>query len=95
MKMKTGDTENRYMNEAEDRWLREVVREAMRQRPHAPPSTECPDLAIIRKLAFQEEIDPVTAKAAVLHMAECFDCSRLASSYVSEYKKQRGDPSIE
>lgn len=87
--MKTGETENRFLSEEEDRWLGKMVREAMRQRPSAPPGSECPDPVIIRKLAFHENIDPPTAKAALLHMAECYECSQLALRYVDEYREQK------
>jgi hypothetical protein len=86
MKRKTGKTENPFLSEAEDHWLGEVVRKAMSHRPSAPSGSACPDPAIIRKLAFQEKIDPPTAKAALLHMAECFECAQLATNCVKEYR---------
>ena len=89
--MKTGKTKNRPWSEKDDIWMGEMVREAMRQRPSVPPSSKCPDPANIRKLAFKEKIDPPTAKAVLLHLSECFDCSQIAQGYVNEYRAQKND----
>lgn len=87
--MKTGKAENRFLTDEEERWFGEVVRKTMSQRPSVPAGTKCPAPEIIHKLAFHEKIDTATAKTALLHIAECYECSQLVTSYVNEYREQK------
>ena len=78
-----------FLSEEEDQLIGTIVRDAMRTKPSAPPSSPCPDPKIIRALAFHQKLDPATVKEAALHTAECYECAMLAEKYVNEYREEK------